>query len=258
MDTNDSKVRDTESISIEELNDKIKIKNDELAKCKKDKNMNLGLGLVFICVALLILYLSYNKLNTLSIISIFAYIGIAFFGLFGIFGTSMFFDNSKIESATQELMYLEDEMELLDAKNLGIEARADKQFRLNQRELKRYYDMNLSQTKFLSTFGIFLMISGLIIILITIYIYNIQKGSSNTLLLVGCISGILIDFLGAIFIATYTKTVETAIRFHSKLANSNNLLLANTIASKIKDDSLRNITLSEVAKNISLSQGHEQ
>ncbi|MDD4371139.1 MAG: hypothetical protein PHD56_08720 [Anaerostipes sp.] len=48
----------------------------------------------------------------------------------------------------------------------------------------------------------------------------------------------------------YTKNIEVAVKFHAKFAESNNLLLANSIANKIEDDQLRENTLSEISKNI--------
>lgn len=73
---------------------------------------------------------------------------------------------------------------------------------------------------------------------------------SIVLLTVGNISGILINFVGAVFIRMYTHNVEAAVKFHAKFAESNNLLLANSIANKIEDEKLREETLSEIAKDI--------
>lgn len=39
-------------------------------------------------------------------------------------------------------------------------------------------------------------------------------------------------------------------KFHAKFAESNNLLLANSIANKIEDERLREDTLSEISKRI--------
>ena len=37
-------------------------------------------------------------------------------------------------------------------------------FRMNQKELMRYYDMNLTQTKFLSGLGIMMIILGVLMV----------------------------------------------------------------------------------------------
>jgi hypothetical protein len=74
------------------------------------------------------------------------------------------------------------------------------------------------------------------------------------LLFVGSLSGIVVDFIGAVFIKMYTKNVEAAVKFHARFAKGNNLLLANLIANKIEDDKIREDTLSEISKNIILSK----
>lgn len=130
--------------------------------------------------------------------------------------------------------------------------RAEKMFRMNQKELMRYYDMNLAQTKFLSGLGIMMIIFGILIVVASLYMYT-SFDSDKILLLVGSLSGIIVDFIGAIFIKMYTKNIEAAVKFHAKFAESNNLLLANSIANKIDDDKLREDTLSEISKNIILA-----
>lgn len=48
----------------------------------------------------------------------------------------------------------------------------------------------------------------------------------------------------------YTKNIEAAVKFHAKFAESNNFLLANSIANKIDDDKFRENTLSKISKDI--------
>jgi hypothetical protein len=117
----------------------------------------------------------------------------------------------------------------------------------------RYYDMNLAQTKFLSGLGIMMIIFGILIVMATLYMY-MSLETDKVLLFVGSLSGIVVDFIGAIFIMMYTKNIEAAVRFHAKFAESNNLLLANSIANKIEDDNIREETLSEISKNIILAK----
>lgn len=53
--------------------------------------------------------------------------------------------------------------------------RAEKMFRMNQKELMRYYDMNLTQTKFLSALGIIMIIFGMLIVAASLCILKILK-----------------------------------------------------------------------------------
>ncbi len=129
------------------------------------------------------------------------------------------------------------------------ELRAEKMFRMNQKELMRYYDMNLTQTKFLSALGIMMVIFGMLIVAASLYMY-MSLNADKVLLCIGSLSGVIADFVGAVFIKMYTKNIEAAVKF----AESNNLLLANLIANKIENEKLRETTLSEISKNIILSK----
>lgn len=162
---------------------------------------------------------------------------------------SCYFDRKKTGADEMELESMKEELELEQIPYQNIIVRADKQFKLHQKELKRYYDMNLSQTRFLCGLGIFLILFGLGVIAGSIIAY-INLKNDLCLLLVGAVSGILIDFVGAVFISMYTQNLKTAVEFHSKLASSNNLLLANSIANKIEDIELREKTLSEISMGI--------
>ncbi len=153
----------------------------------------------------------------------------------------------KIEEVRRE----EKEFSEIDLEKRAL--RVEKMFRMNQKELMRYYDMNLTQTKFLSGLGIMMIMFGILIVGVTLYMYTAFE-ADKILLIVGSLSGIVVDFIGAIFIKMYTKNIEAAVKFHAKFAESNNLLLANSIANKIEDSKIRENTLSEISKNIILSK----
>lgn len=153
----------------------------------------------------------------------------------------------KVEKLEADAREEEKELSEIDPSKRAL--RAEKLFKMNQKELMRYYDMNLAQTKFLSGLGIMMILFGISIVGVSLAMY-IYTNADKTLLLVGNISGITVDFVGAVFIKMYTQNVEAAVRFHAKFAESNNLLLANSIANKIENEELRENTLSEIAKDI--------
>ena len=160
-------------------------------------------------------------------------------------------NQKKIEKLDEEARREEKEFSEIDPEKRAL--RAEKMFRMNQKELMRYYNMNLAQTKFLYGLGIIMILTGIVIVIAVIYMY-MMLGADKILLIVGSVSGILVDFIGAVFITMYTKNIEAAVKFHAKFAESNNLLLANSIANKIEDDKIRENTLSEISKNIILSE----
>lgn len=153
----------------------------------------------------------------------------------------------KIEKLEEDARQEEKEYLEIDPSKRAL--RAEKMFKMNQKELMRYYDMNLAQTKFLSGLGIMMIIFGILIVIVSLVLY-VYLNSDKTILFVGNICGIIVDFVGAIFIKMYTQNIEAAVKFHAKFAESNNLLLANSIANNIESEQLREITLSEISKEI--------
>lgn len=234
----------------QEKSDNNNIEGQTQKKSKRDMNGLIGgvvVGLFFVFADYIIVF---KGLTEFLIGQILAYI-IGFFAfIFFMVSLSCFFDykeSKKMEKLEEDACKEEKEFSKIDPEKRAL--RAEKMFRMNQKELMRYYDMNLTQTKFLSGLGIMMIIFGIVIVAVSIYMY-IYFDSDKVLLFVGSLSGIVVDFIGAVFIKMYTKNIEAAIKFHAKFAESNNLLLANSIANKIDDDKLREDTLSEISKNI--------
>lgn len=237
----------------QEKNDSNKTEKKNQKKSQKDMNGLIG-GLVFGGLFAFVAYQIYNKLMEFPIGQILVYgTGFCAFICFMV-SVSCFFDykeSKKMEKLDEDARREEKEFSEIAPEKRAL--RAEKMFRMNQKELMRYYDMNLAQTKFLSGLGITMIVFGILIVVASLYIYT-SFDSDKILLLVGSLSGIVVDFIGAIFIKMYTKNIEAAVKFHAKFAESNNLLLANSIANKIDDDKIREDTLSEISKNIILAK----
>jgi|SRR6266852_8815743 len=72
-------------------------------------------------------------------------------------------------------------------------------------------------------------------------------------IIVACIGGvgaILTNFIAAIYLRMHSTASESLNVFHSKLVESQELLLSNLLASGIEDDQKRWDTLAEISKNI--------
>ncbi len=233
----------------QEKNSNNQIEQKVQKKSQKDSNGVIG-GLVFGVLFIFLAYQIYIKLFEYPIGQILVYIiGFLAFICFMV-SISCFFDfkeSKKIEKLDEDARREEKEFSEIAPEKRAL--RAEKMFRMNQKELMRYYDMNLAQTKFLSGLGIMMIIFGILIVAASLYMYT-SLDADKVLLLVGSLSGIVVDFIGAIFIKMYTKNIEAAVKFHAKFAESNNLLLANSIANKIEDDKIREDTLSEISKSI--------
>lgn len=230
------------------------LENADSKKQKESKKAMSGLqgGIVFAILSGLCAYFVY-KFYEFSIGKIVFWIILLFAVLCFLVAVSCFFDwkaAKKVEKLEADAREEEKEFSEIDPSKRAL--RAEKMFKMNQKELMRYYDMNLAQTKFLSGLGIMMIIFGILIVVASLIMY-MYTDADKTLLLVGNISGIIVDFVGAVFIKMYTQNVEAAVRFHAKFAESNNLLLANSIANKIENEELREKTLAEIAKDIILS-----
>lgn len=116
-------------------------------------------------------------------------------------------ESKKIEKLEEDAKREEKEFLEIDPEKRSL--RAEKLFRMNQKELMRYYDMNLAQTKFLSGLGIMMILFGIIIVAGSLYMYMSLNGD-KVLLSVGSLSGIVVDFIGAVFIKMYTKNIEAS------------------------------------------------
>lgn len=241
----------------EEQNKNGKVERKVQKKSEKDKNGIIG-GLVIGVISLFLAYQIYIKIFDFPIGKILVYVVVFWAFLCFAVAVSCFFDykeSKRIEKLDEEARQEEKEFAEIDPEKRAL--RAEKMFKMNQKELMRYYDMNLAQTKFLSALGIVMILFGILIVAASMYIY-VSLDVETTLLYVGSLSGIVVDFIGAVFIKMYTKNVEAAVKFHAKFAESNDLLLANSIANKIDDAKMREETLSEISKNIILTRNNKK
>lgn len=116
---------------------------------------------------------------------------------------------------------------------------------------KRYYDTNLTQTRAVFFIGITLLFIGVVMISVGV-IMGLSSNTPNALTLVlTFVSGILIDFLGTIFVSIHTKTLETAAVYQKSISRVSNTLLAKSIVDNLDDKNLRQQALIEIAKELS-------
>lgn len=174
---------------------------------KKDRNGAIG-SLAFGMVLAALAHLVYEKFFDFPIGQILVYlIGFLAFICFMV-AISCFFDykeSKKIEKMEEDARREEKEFSEIDSAKRNL--RAEKMFRMNQKELMRYYDMNLSQTKFLSGLGILMIVFGILIVIASLYMYTFLE-TDKILLIIGSLSGIIVDFIGAIFIKCILRTLK--------------------------------------------------
>jgi hypothetical protein len=159
-------------------------------------------------------------------------------------------DTSLKHYLKDELIVLQEKLELEELAGTYEAKIEDKQFKQHQRELKRYYDMNLEQSKKVFALGIIVIFFGAMILIGTLLFFGPNANENILPLVVGCISGLLTDFVGIIFIRMYSSIVKTSVEFHNKLTYSNSLLLANLVTTRIVDCSVKDDTLKSIAQEI--------
>jgi hypothetical protein len=116
--------------------------------------------------------------------------------------------------------------------------RAERLYLKAQFELKRYYDQILRQAIFTSYLGGACVAGGFVIVGVTFALVLWSGSSGREQLLIGIVggaSGVLANFVAAVFLRMHSGSIETLSAFHSSLVRTNHALFANVVAGRIGD-----------------------
>ena len=154
-----------------------------------------------------------------------------------------------------EIRDVENELDLLSISEDSIEERAEKQFKLHQLELKKYYDQTLRHSSWIFIVGLVCLFLGVAIIGITLYLVfsnSVANELSEKIILasLGAVGAILSNFIGIIYIKMYSETIKSLTEFHNRLVSTHYLHFGNFLIGKITDKTLREKTLAEIASNM--------
>jgi len=153
----------------------------------------------------------------------------------------------QIESDIQELDFQIDLQEFEETKR---EARAEKLLRLNDFQLRRYYDLNISQNFWVFALGIFCIILGVAVVITTLgLVIEVAQGLETKVItaVLGSIGAILSNFVAVIYLRMNSGATDNLKAFHSRLVETNQFLLGNLLASRIDADKERWETLSQLS-----------
>ena len=145
---------------------------------------------------------------------------------------------------------IESEIDLLESRNDPEEVRAEKLFRLQQIELKKYYDQTLSHSDWIFWFGILCILFGLGLTAVSLaLVTRTGPGLAAQVVIaaLGAASGLLANFVAVIYLKMHSETIRSLTRFHNRLVTTHHLHFGNLLAAKLKDPDLREKTLSEMA-----------
>lgn len=128
----------------------------------------------------------------------------------------------------------------------------EERFLEHQDKLQQYYKINLSQQKWIFFVGIGIIFAGVVIIILSLVFYYCDHVNETNIwvLLIGVVSGLLVDFIGYIYVRMYIGTIEAATEFHKRLIYTNNNLFADLLISRIGDENAKNDALAKVADKI--------
>ena len=215
---------------------------DKMSRYKRMSRVYLFMGCFLIVASVLCYYVfSYSKTVSLILLG---------YGLMTLFAPSIM---SNPEAETK-IAQIENEIDLLSLEDTSSEMRAEKLFKYHQLELKKYYDQTLRHSSWIFLTGLLCIVCGFVFIGITLYlIFNTRTIEFNEKILlgvIGTISTLLANFIGAIYLKMYSETVKSLTEFHNRLVITHHLHFGNFLNAKISDQQLREKTLSELILKI--------
>lgn len=147
----------------------------------------------------------------------------------------------------EEIKEVSNELDYLDSENQTDEIKAEKQFKMYQNELQKYYSLNLSHSQKIFYTGILSIILGFFIIGYTLWYLSFYNNLNNSVQLVvtGGIGGILSNFIGIIYLKMYSETLKVLTEFHTKLVYTQNLHFSNYLLAKIENRDLKEKVLQD-------------
>jgi len=209
----------------------------------------IGASLLIVSFILyIILYRIFHLSETALVLS-------SFLVLYGVVALAKSFQYFPLE-IEDRIFQLQNELDLLSLEDASIEERAEKLFRLHQFELKKYYDQTLKHSKWIFIIGILSIIIGFVFIAISFvtlikFPEKFKTFSDKALVgILGTIGAVLSNFVAVIFVKMYSETIKSLTEFHNRLVITHYLHFGNFLVSKIKDEKLREETLSKLAIEI--------
>jgi hypothetical protein len=149
-----------------------------------------------------------------------------------------------------DIQELDFQIDLQQFQVSSIESRAEKILHINDFQLRRYYDLNLSQNLWVFDLGIICILLGVVIIAVSLYLVLRVATSAQAQIVTAILGGtgaLFTNIIAAIYLKMNTSASDNLAAFHAKLVQTNRLLLANLLVSRIEDAEKRGTTLATLA-----------
>lgn len=158
---------------------------------------------------------------------------------------------ARIRSHEARLLDLTFERDVLYLEPTNSEIRADKLLRMNQQQLRRYYEMNLQQNAWVFIVGLACLGLGIGVIIGTFYMIDTAPRGSNTekaiIAAVGGVGSILTNFVAAVYLKIHAASARSVSEFHENLVRMQQIFLANLIAASVSPDTHRSETFAKLS-----------
>ncbi len=159
----------------------------------------------------------------------------------------------RLRNIEEELQDLDLEIDLQRYKSSVRESRAEKMLRINATQLRRYYDLNLQQNRWMFLLGITCIILGVALIGVTLFLVVSKLTTTNDKIIaavLGAAGSFLTNFIAAMYLKMNSTAAENLASFHTQLIKTQELLISNLLTAGIDNDEKRWATLSELSVNI--------
>jgi hypothetical protein len=188
-------------------------------------------------------------------------------GVIGVYGLGMLVLASAANGNLRQLAINVEELDYkIDLQRYRVsatEARAEKILRLNDFQLRRYYESTLRQNAFVFWLGLFCIllgvgISGYALWLVaapTAVAAAAKAGLADKIVTaaLGAVGALLTNYVAAIYLKMHAEAAKNLVTLHSRLVDTHRSLFGNLVASRISDEKLRWETLAKIAITVSKS-----
>lgn len=211
------------------------------------------LGCAVLCVLLAVVAALRGASSTLSI-------SLAAYG-FVLFVPTLF--------ARTRLRRLETDLEEIDYKidlqrfQVSLsESRAEKVLRLNDFQLRRYYDSTLRHNSLAFWLGVICIALGVGISAWALWFVAGPSaaergpdglGEKIVTAVLGAVAALLTNYVAVIYLKIHAAAAGNMVTLHARLVDTHRALLGNLVASRITDEKLRWNTFAEIARSVSQS-----
>jgi hypothetical protein len=235
--------------------------NSELARWyRAEVIMKVAIGIT-VCVIVVCVYLFVTAAPDGGWMRILAGIGavVMFLLTMGLFVPATLDIQTENRIRRGDLDQLEFESEMMAYEASAAERRAEKLLRINEQQLRRYYNQNLRQGSWVFWAGIVCVAFGIAVVWLTFYAVTQASGQTEAQVVigaVGAVGAILINYVAAVYLRIHASAAESFTAFHTRLASTHQLFLANLLISSVSE-TRRDDALSTVAVEITKRRAGE-